>query len=383
MLHRKWLRFAVLSAAGVFAAALNFTECRGDDIAENTKKDPVDTAAMKGLDWLKSVQKENGAWSDENYPAITALGLWAFAGSAHPAKDDICKRAATFIAGFVQPDGGIYKPATGGRGSGGLSTYNTAICMTALHAYDPVKYAQIVLKAREYVAGSQLQGDSPGAGGFGYERGSGPRNRADLSNTAWMLMAMRATQGIEDLRPAGGKRVDIDWNASLKFIEKLQITDKGNAEDYGGFVYEAGGERGKSAVDKKGAVKLAGYGSMTYAGLESMIYAQVGRDDPRVRSAIDWALRHWTVEENPGMGAKGLFYFYTIMAKALSLYGGDKLQAAGGKAIDWRGDLAAKLIKIQRQDGSWVNVDNTFWEGDPVLVTAYALLTMQRLGKVE
>jgi len=73
---------------------------------------------------------------------MTALALWAFTGSDYPDKARICEKAAKFVAGFAQEDGGIYKlPQV--QGSGGLSTYNTAICMTALHGYDPKKYAPI------------------------------------------------------------------------------------------------------------------------------------------------------------------------------------------------------------------------------------------------
>ncbi len=78
----------------------------------------------KGLNWLKTQQRENGSWGNENYPAMTALGLWAFARGNHPDKANVCKKAATFVANFSQKDGGLYKPASGGRGSGGLSTYN-------------------------------------------------------------------------------------------------------------------------------------------------------------------------------------------------------------------------------------------------------------------
>lgn len=337
----------------------------------------------KGLSWLKSHQKENGSWSDENYPALTALGLWAAARSGRADMTGACEKAAAFVSGFAQQDGGIYKPATGGRGSGGLSTYNTAISMTALHSYNRSKYTPIILKAREYMAGSQLEGDSPGAGGFSYDRVlRGPRARADLSNTGWALMAMRVTQDVEDLRGKTGKAVDVDWAAAMKFVGKLQNTDESDSENYGGFGYEEGGERGGATVSKKGTVTLRGYGSMTYAGLESMLYAQVDRSDPRVRSAIDWATRHWSVDENPGMGAKGLFYYYNIMAKALNLAGGDTLQGGKKQPIPWRQELINKLIEAQRPDGSWSNTDNTFWENDPALVTAYAVLTLEyAMGK--
>lgn len=354
----------------------------------------AEASLRKGLDWLKAAQRPDGTWSVSNFPAMTALGLWAFSRSDHPDKTAICARAAAFVAGCAQPDGGLYRPATSGRGSGGLSTYNTAICMSALHAYDRHRFAPIILAARSYVAGSQLQGDSDNAGGFGYERAApmpavaapasgaparGPR--ADLSNTGWALMAMRLTQDLEDLRPPTGAKADVNWQAAMRYVGTLQNNDPQDAVNRGGFGYERGGERGADGSGS-GGTTLRGFGSMTYAGLESMLYAQVDRSDPRVRSAIDWAARHWSVEENPGMGAKGLYYYYTIMAKALNQLGSDTLTGADGKCIAWRTDLLACLVARQQPDGSWRNSDNTFWENDPALVTAYAALTLeQALGR--
>ena len=43
---------------------------------------------------------------------------------------------------------------------------------------------------------------------------------------------------------------------------------------------------------------------MTYAGLKSMIYAGVKHDDPRVKAAYEWIQKHYTLDENPGMGAQ-------------------------------------------------------------------------------
>lgn len=371
------LIFATLAAigAGGEPAAVRPTSASATAPSPEAVTHTIDT----GVAWLTAQQQNDGSWSNPNYPALTALGLWALVKTGR-GDVEVCKQAAAFVAGFAQSDGGIYKPATGGRGTGGLSTYNTAICMTALHAYDRAAYAPIILKARTFVANSQLQGDSTGAGGFGYEGGANagatPRNRADLSNTGWALAAMRLTQDLEDLRPAGEKKPDVDWNAALAFVEKLQNRDDSDSENKGGFGYEAGGARGGAAGESGGTVTLRGFGSMTYAGLESMIYAQVDRDDPRVRSAIAWAARHWTVDENPGMGSKGLYYYYTIMAKALVLAGGDTLAREKGAAIPWKRELAEKLLREQKPDGSWVSSDNTFWEADPTLVTAYALLTL-------
>jgi squalene-hopene/tetraprenyl-beta-curcumene cyclase len=45
---------------------------------------------------------------------------------------------------------------------------------------------------------------------------------------------------------------------------------------------------------------LRSYGSMSYAGLLSMIHAQVDKNDPRVKAVIDWLSKNYTHDENPG-----------------------------------------------------------------------------------
>jgi len=341
----------------------------------------AEVSLRRGLDWLKTMQRENGSWSNENFPAMTALALWGFTRSDHPDRDAICARAAAFIEQFAQPDGGIYKPATGGRGSGGLSTYNTGICMIALATYDRQKYDPIIRRARRFLAASQFREGSSGAGGFGYEQprpsgeSGGRPMRPDLSNTSWALQAMRMTELPADVRPADD--ADIDWKSARTFVESLQCREPTDTHNYGGFGYEPRGERGGTTVSPEGAVMLRSYGSMTYAGLESLIYAEVDRSDPRIQSALEWAARHWSVDENPGMGLKGLFYYYTILSKSLRLAGVDELRAPDGRVIAWKRELAAKLAELQRPDGSWVNSDNQFWEGDPVLATSYAVLSLE------
>lgn len=361
----------------------------------------------KGLDWLRDTQKSDGSWSNNRYPAITALGLLAFAQSDHPDRERICRDAANFVASLVQPDGGIYRALVSRRG-GSLSTYNTAICMSALHLYDKAKYATEVLNARSFMARSQITGDSPAAGGFGYNqkppaleevaaklralaRQKGlpepskaeiakqvQQPRADLSNTGWAAYAMRVTQDAEEFRH--GKHVDVDWRSAVDYVSRLQNWDLEDRVNHGGFAYDSGDTRdAERSSAASGEVRLSGFGSMTYAGLETMIFAQLSRDDPRVQAAVQWAARHWSVKANPGMGQKGLYYYYNVMAKALSLYGDPVLLGADGSRTHWREELSTQLLANQRKDGSWINPDNQFWEGDPVLVTAYTILALKQM----
>jgi squalene-hopene/tetraprenyl-beta-curcumene cyclase len=136
-----------------------------------------------------------------------------------------------------------------------------------------------------------------------------------------------------------------------------------------------------SFTNAAGVVKFRSYGSMTYAGLLALIYADVDKNDPRVRSAYDWSIKNWNLDENPGMGAQGLFYFYNVLAKAMHTMGNDVVARPDGTQLNWRRDMMKKLISLQKIDadgtGYWVNPEGRWWEADPVLVTSYTLIALQ------
>jgi squalene-hopene/tetraprenyl-beta-curcumene cyclase len=111
-----------------------------------------------------------------------------------------------------------------------------------------------------------------------------------------------------------------------------------------------------------------------------MIYCGVSKDDVRMKKAIEWLRRHYTVDENPGMPPplrqRGLYYYYHTMAKSLSALGEDKFTDINGVEHDWRAEITAALAKRQKPDGSWVNETDRWMEGDPNLVTGYALMAL-------
>jgi squalene-hopene/tetraprenyl-beta-curcumene cyclase len=205
------------------------------------------------------------------------------------------------------------------------------------------------------------------AGGFGYDRVS-RRRYADLSNTAYALDAMRRTEALEELRPAG-RRVDLAWDKALSFVGALVSKD---GADAGGAAYNERTPQAGSRTNAAGRVSLRAYGSMTYAAVLSMCHARLDRADPRVKESLEYCRRNWSVDENPGMGSQGLYYFYDIMARALAASGVEKIGEH-----EWKKELSAKLISLQRPDGSWYNDNNRFWESDPVLCTSFALLVLQ------
>ncbi len=324
----------------------------------------LDAALVKGEQFLLANQAPEGWWSDKQMPALTALPLWALTTGTN-APSAALERAAKYVLSTQREDGGFYVPKPG-RGGSGLGNYNTSVCLSALYVSGRAPTAAL-LKAREYIASSQLTGDDTYAGGFGYDKAS-RRRYADLSNTSYALDAMRRTESLEELRP-NGKRVDVDWGKALSFVEGL-IKDEGT--DKGGAAYNDRTAQAGTATNANQRVALRAYGSMTYAAVLSMCHAKLDRSDPRVKQSLAYCEKYWSLEENPGMGNQGLYYYYDILARALAAAGVEKVGDH-----EWKKELAAKLISLQKADGSWANDNNRFWEADPILCTSFAMLTLR------
>ena len=169
---------------------------------------------------------------------------------------------------------------------------------------------------------------------------------------------------------------------ALRFVSRCQNLETEHNETKfaaknpdGGFYYTVAAG-GSSQAGETANGGLRSYGSMTYAGLKSMIYAGVGPDDQRVAAAYQWAKNHYTLSENPGLGNNGYYYYLHTLAKALDALGKSEIVDASGVKHDWRKELVATLAEGQQANGSWLNSNERWMEGDPNLVTGYVLLTL-------
>ncbi len=344
-----------------------------------------EAALDRGYEWLRTQQNENGAWSNPAMPALTGLAVWALTRDPEINRDAI-ERGVDYLLRCVQENGGIYVEPSEKRRGGGLANYNTAICMVALYQTGRSDVVPIVQRAREFIAKTQHLEDDMYYGGMGYDA-SNERAYADLSNSYMAYEAMRLTERVEDFR-TDGERVDLDWDAALQFVQRLQNLPEYNDATWvndtpanrGGFIYNPVNSRGGTFTDDEGVVRFNSYGSMTYAGMLSMIYANLDRSDPRVKSAADWAVHRWTLDENPGTGQEGIFYYYNVLSKGLAAYGQDQFIRENGETLNWRTEVAEKLLALQRIDqgkGYWLNEVGRYMESDPILVTSYSLIALQ------
>ena len=378
----------MLCIAAALSALASTTFAAGEPLPRKDEnlsfRNEVKIAIDKGLSWLKAQQKEDGSWSGSDNPALTALPLLAFqrepAGRYAKEQPEFLKKGYDFLRGNAKPDGGIY--------NAGLSNYNTSVAMMALLARSEPTDEPLIEAARRFVAGQQATGMAKPEldGGFGYgPTGTSPkRQHPDLDNT---LMSLEALRTYAKARPttelAGGK--DLNWQAAIDFVSRCQnlpATNKelwasGDPANKGGFVYYPGFSNAGEMDLPDGRKALRSYGTISYAGLLSFIYADLPRDDQRLTATLDWLAKNYTLEENPGMGRAGLYYYLHLAAKGLASAGIESFATADGRKVDWPREIATKLMNLQNSDGSWVNDTARWMEKDAVLVTSYGVMALE------
>jgi squalene-hopene/tetraprenyl-beta-curcumene cyclase len=338
----------------------------------------VDRAISRGAKWLEAQQKDNGAWSDPQHPALSALALLALerAGANGPASNPVgLQNGYAFLRSKGKPDGGIY--------SEGLSNYNTALCVLALLRLNDAQDELLLRNAQVFLSQQQAQNmirpELNGGIGYGPTGVSPKRQHPDLDNTLVSLEALRACQQMALAREQPQSQI-LDWQAAIAFVTRCQNTTANNPEssELGGFVYYPGFSNAGEIEIPGGGKALRSSGTMSYAGLLSFIYADLPKDDARVVAALEWLKQHFTLDENPGLGRQGLFYYYHLMAKALCASGVSQITVEG-RSLPWARELALRLINQQDGSGLWLNDTGRWMEKDPVLVTSYALLTLELL----
>jgi squalene-hopene/tetraprenyl-beta-curcumene cyclase len=360
----------------------------------------------RAIAYLRTTQDEtSGGWSHRktgpNLPAITGLVVDGMLMDKRiDANDPAMQRAIAYILSFRKPDGTIH--------DGMLPSYNTAICLSALSRVHTCDAAEAIKAGQDAIRAMQWQGtlalnaqayneavdeDHPYFGGVGY----GKHSRPDLSNLGFAVQALHDT-GVSTEDPA--------FERALVFLRRTQMLDEVNEMAYadgsaqGGFIYatvpdaeSVDSQPGQSQAgtfeevmpDGSRATRLRAYGSMTYVGFKSLIYADLAPEDPRVQAALGWIERNWTLDENPGMSAEGQYYYYAVLARALDAFGRDALTVRNTdgetRTVQWREELIAKLGSLQESDGSFRSLNSRWMEDNADLITAYALIALEIAGR--
>ncbi len=354
---------AALVAAGLFSSSLAFAAGPDAKLYQTTVDKGVQYLLTKG-------QAADGSFSAQAGPAVTAMAAYALMRSGRSSDDPAVAKALKYVEQSVQSGGGIH----GAKSR--IPNYETCLAMQCFaEANKDGRYEKLLNGAEKYVKEVQAdtgEGQNPSDftyGGSGY----GKVGRPDLSNTAFLVDALH------DIGRGGD---DEAMQKALIFVSRCQnlesehnTTPQAAKNPDGGFFYTVS-DGGKSPAGETDDGGFRSYGTMTYAGLKSMIFAGLKPDDLRVKAAVKWLQKNYSVKQNPGMGTAGLFYYYHTFAKCLSAMGEDTFADDKGIKHDWRQELVAELAGRQNANGSWTNNNTKWMEGDPNLVTAYALLSL-------
>ena len=317
----------------------------------------------KGAAYLKEHQPASGIW--ENHPGVAALVATALLRQPGPTKAaqlQSVSKTLDSLRKLAKPDGGIYDKD--------IPHYITAVSIMALVAAGQPADKPLIEKGRAYLAEHLLdEGEGVPAsdkfyGGMGYG-GTSDGGRADLISLEYGLRAMKEA----DL-PAN----DPAWQKAIKFLQRTQNNSESNDQQWaandGGFIYYPGYSQ---------AGETRSYGAATYAGIMSYTWANVKKTDPRVQSVLKWVRDNYTVDENPGLGQKTVYYYYMVFAKALAAVGENVITDAKGGQHNWREDLGRKLAALQHPEGFWVNTDPAELQDNKVLVTGFTMMAIEAI----
>ncbi len=319
--------------------------------------------------YVRQQRKPDGTWEDN--PGIT--GLAAIALMKMPGAD----RARTVqeltptldsIVKLAKPDGGIYDKT--------VPHYVTAISVMALSTAGRPGDKPLIEKGRQYIADRMLdEGEGVAKseiwyGGMGYGASRPDGRQADIISLEYALRALRESD------PSGNNPA---YDKALTFLQRTQNNSETNDQKWaandGGFVYYPG-----FTYNVEGGTKS--YGSATYAGVLSYTWANVKKTDPRVQAVLKWVRDNYTVDENPGLGQKTVYYYYMVLAKALQAVGDPVIVDSKGRSHNWREDLGRKLLTLQHpgrllgergqgrdagQQGSRHDVHHVGTAGDPAV----------------
>jgi squalene-hopene/tetraprenyl-beta-curcumene cyclase len=303
----------------------------------------------KALNWLRDQQLANGSWSNE--PAITSLAVLAMLNWGYDENDSFVYAGIDYLLNTIKvnDDGSFHNES-------GRYTYYTSIAILPLIATRNNEYKDEIVKMRDWLIGSQwdensfyadIDTDNINYGGFGYGNGT----RADLSNTQWALMGIKAA---DEYLGLNANDTDQTYDkAAQYFLERCQNADGGSSYTPNGLSIH----------------------TMTAASVWSYLLCGVGPGGAPVDNGLEWLEENYSLISNDGSGRISDYYYALTFAKALTMSHKTKLGDIGGH--DWFEELSEQLMNWQTEDGNWPGGGWLSGQADLELTTCYSILSLQ------
>ena len=316
------------------------------------KKDKVDRAIEKGIQFLLKKQQDDGSINDKGKKtAMTALSLMSMASVGHqPIHPNEFGRAMQNALDFIlldenQDDRGYFGNKDGGRmyGHGIVTLMLSEMLGMGMNKETDKKIRDQCQEAINLILKAQKVKKNPAQqGGWRY---SPDARDADLSVSVWQLMALRS---------AKNSGLDVPSSAisnAVSYLErsyKSKLLSNGDpAEKKSGFAYQPGGAA-------EYTTSAAGLLAMQVCG---------EYESPFVHGAANWLLDH-----KPEKSRKFFFYGTYYYAQGMYQHGGDHAHKA-------RELVENILLELQRENGSWIGSGSEAGAGE-VYSTTLAILAL-------
>ena len=286
-------------------------------------KDMTEAAIMRGLNWLKATQDEDGGWGnkdkdDQGNPkktdrnAMTGMALLAYLGHCElqdsPTFGPTVQKGIDFITS-TPPDPAI---------NGGAGSYSHPIRAYALcEAYTMTKIPKLkeyAKRAAEHIIKGQTE-----SGGWAYGYGKGPVAHTDLSVTGWNIQALKAAAltGI----PIDG--LDESMDKAIAYTKRCQ-------DKTGKFAYKEG-SGGKPSLTGTGVLCL-------------QIWKNANSKEAQM--GLDWIIANQKKEWKQ-INVYEWYYHAQACFQATGVSGGSKYWRA------WNKDFQQIVCGAQASDGHW------------------------------
>lgn len=278
----------------------------------------VNAAIQRGVDYLRSRQLANGNWEDLNdyRGGMAGLAILALL-SADVSPDDASVQKGLDYLRTIEPQ----------------YTYVVALQTMAFATARPKGFFPLVKRNALWLMNTRLPNgmwEYPGRGG------------GDNSNTQFALL------GLKEASDAGVKIPDAFWQKSREHWIRTQT-------EVGSWDYTSRGASG--SMTAAGVSSLVITGQALHTVREGVYNGQKVRcngalEDRNVAAGLRWLGNNFSVTQNPGGNSIWLYYY---------LYGMERAGRLSGRRFlgdhDWYRAGTRYLLKAQRADGSWDNVN--------------------------
>jgi hypothetical protein len=303
--------------------------------AQQVTGDEVRLAVEAAKSYLLGKQSADGTWIPYRFPGgTTAMATLALLNAGLEPDEPRMQRAIEAVRGIPLKH-----------------TYVVCLKIQALVAADPSAHRADLQAATNWLAKAQ---HANGMWGYGQKT----RGHTDFSNSQFALL------GLHEAANAGIPVPRTVWRKAERAWRQGQRKD-------GGWGYVPNAPR------STGSMTTAGIASLYITGnsLAMLVGRRPGDPDPPccgkyatyrpIARGLAWLSQHFSVARNPGAG--GWYFYYLYGLERVGILSG--LQHIGPH--DWYRQAAARLIRMQKQNGSWKEIN-------PIVDTAFALLFLAK-----